>query len=98
MPGRIAVAQMLALLAALAIVVPAEWQHWQEARQRHWSDWFIGVNVDTILPLLLFVVGPYFWLVRRPFWSPRGGWWEACKSWWVAGASQPRDSTTQEDE
>ena len=85
MPGRIAVAQMLALLAALAIVLPAEWQHWQDARQRHWSDWFIGVNVDTTPVLLLFLVWPYFWFVRRPFWTFDRRWWRSLQTWWAAG-------------
>lgn len=52
-----------------AIVIPAEWQHWHEAQQRHWSDWFIGINTDTTPLLLLLIVLPYFWCIRRPFWT-----------------------------
>ena len=97
LPRRIAVAQTLALLAALAVVVPAEIEHWQDARRRHWTDWFIGVNVDTTLPLLLIIVVPYFWFVRRPFWTPSGRWWQTLKTWWSAGPEtlQTRRRLTQ---
>ena len=74
--------QVAALLAVLAVVLPAEFAHWREVLGT--PDSF-GINVDTTLPLLLIVLLPYFWFVRRPFWSPSGANWQRLKVWWLAG-------------
>ncbi|HLQ43205.1 MAG TPA: glycosyltransferase family 39 protein, partial [Planctomycetaceae bacterium] len=96
LPRRIVVAQTLAFLAALAIVLPSEFDRWQAARaaETPWSSWFFGINIDTTLPLLLMIVWPYFWFVRRPFWSPSGRWWETLKAWWTDRPAA--DSSTRE--
>jgi hypothetical protein len=89
LPRRIVIAQAVALFAVLVLVIPAEVEHLQDAAKRQWSDWFIGVNVDTTPALLLFVVLPFFWLVRRPLWSFSGGWWERLTVWWVSSVETP---------
>ena len=68
--------QVAALLAVLAVVLPAEFAHWREVLSM--PDSF-GINVDTTLPLVLIVLLPYFWFVRRPFWSPSGANWQRLK-------------------
>ena len=82
LPRRIVIAQAAALLVVLAMVLPAEVSHWREVLGT--PDSF-GINVDTTLPLLLIVLLPYFWFVRRPFWSPNGASWQRLKLWWLAG-------------
>ncbi len=84
------IAQILALLTALAIVVPAEVEHLQDALRHRWSDWLMGINVDTTLPWLLMVLLPYFWFVRRPFWTPTGQWWNKLTTWWSDGSQSAR--------
>ncbi len=85
LPGRIAVAQALALLAALAVVIPAEIDHWSSPRDP--AEAFF-INVDTTLPLALFLICPYFWFVRRPIWSSSPRWWISLKAWWSSGSEE----------
>ncbi len=92
LPRRIVIAQAAALFAVLALVIPAEIEHLRDAAKRHWSDWFIGVNVDTTPTLLLLAVLPYFWMVRRPFWSPSSQRWQSLKAWW---SRRPCEVTTE---
>ena len=80
------IAQVTALLVVLAMVLPAEIAHWREVFGR--PDSF-GINVDTTLPLLLIVLLPYFWFVRRPFWPPDGESWRRLQMWWGAGVDSP---------
>lgn len=80
------IAQSAALLAVLAVVAPAEFAHWREVLGT--PDSF-GINVDTTLPLLLIVMLPYFWFVRRPFLPLDGERWRRLKSWWGAGSESP---------
>ncbi len=82
LPRRIVIAQAAALLVALAIVLPAEFVHWREVLRT--PDSF-GINVDTTLPMLLIVLLPYFWFVRRPFWTLEGDRWRRLQTWWNAG-------------
>ncbi|MFM9961095.1 MAG: ArnT family glycosyltransferase [Planctomycetaceae bacterium] len=86
LPRRIVIAQLTALLAVLAIVVPAEIAHWREVLGT--PDSF-GINADTTLPLLLIVLLPYFWFVRRPFISLDGNRWRRLQTWWGAGVESP---------
>ena len=81
-PRRIVIAQVAALLVVLAIVLPAEMAHWREVLST--PDSF-SINVDTTLPLLLIVLLPYFWFVRRPFWPLEGVSWRRLQTWWNAG-------------
>ena len=82
LPRRMAVAQALALLAALAIVVPTEVTHRQDAlRAKNWID-ALEFHGDSTLPALLLCLLPYFWFVRRPFWVSSGRWWQSLKAWW----------------
>ncbi len=87
---RIVVAQLVALLAALVIVVPTEIAHRQDVLQtksaQNWIEAF-EFHGDSTLPVLLLCVIPYFWFVRRPFWVPSGRWWRSLKIWWCAGPS-----------
>jgi hypothetical protein len=83
---RFLLAQAAALLAVLAMVVPAEIAHWREVLGT--PDAF-GINVDTTLPLVLLVALPYFWFVRRPFWSPSGLTWQRLTTWWNSGIESP---------
>ena len=76
---RIVIAQTTALLTVLAVVLPTEFAHWREVLGT--PDSF-GINVDTSLALLLIVLLPYFWFVRRPFWSPTSQRWQSLKVWW----------------
>lgn len=89
LPRRIVIAQTAALLAVLALVLPAEMAHWREMLA---ADDLFGINIDTTLPFLLILLLPYFWFVRRPFWSPRAAWWPRLQRWWIAGpgTSRPR--------
>lgn len=77
------IAQSAALLAVLAVVLPAEFAHWREVLGT--PDSF-GINVDTTMPLLLIVLLPYFWFVRRPFLSPTRQRWKKFKAWWQSDA------------
>lgn len=93
---RIVIAQTAALLAVLAVVLPAEFAHWREVLET--PDSF-GINVDTTLSLLLIVMLPYFWFVRRPFWSPTNRRWQRFKDWWnrqpcVMTADDPNSEKT----
>ena len=83
---RIVIAQVAALLVVLAILLPAEMAHWREVLGT--PDSF-SINVDTTLPLLLIVLLPYFWFVRRPFWPLEGASWGRLKTWWNAGVESP---------
>lgn len=80
------IAQVAALLVVLAILLPAEIAHWREVLST--PDSF-SINVDTTLPLLLVVLLPYFWFVRRPFLQLEGKSWQRLQSWWNAGVKSP---------
>lgn len=86
LPRRILIAQAVALLVVLAIVLPAEVTHWREVLKT--PDSF-GINVDTTLPMLLIVLLPYFWFVRRPFLTLDGDRWQQRKTWWSSDAESP---------
>jgi hypothetical protein len=81
-PRRIVIAQAAALLAVLAMVLPAEFAHWREVIGT--PDSF-GINVDTTFPLLLIVLLPYFWLVQRPFLPLDSDRWRRLRIWWNSG-------------
>ena len=83
LPRRLVIAQAAALLAALAIVIPTEVEHWRTSQQPG-ANWFFGIY-DTTLPLLLIVVLPYFWCVRRPFVLLDNPWWDRLTAWWNDG-------------
>jgi hypothetical protein len=87
LPRRILIAQVVALLAVLGLVWPAEVSHWREMLA---ADDLFGINVDTTLPSVLILLLPYFWFVRRPFWSSRAAWWSRWLTWWSAGAGSSR--------
>ena len=88
---QIVVAQSLALLAALVIVLPVEFDHRFEVLQKMWGpNWVEAFEFhgDSTLPVLLLCLLPYFWFVRRPFWVPSGRWWHSLKSWWCEGPNE----------
>lgn len=94
---RIVVAHWLALLAALAIVLPAEVDHRREVLQKMvGQNWIVAFEFhgDSTFPLLLLCVAPYFWLVRRPFWSPTGRWWGRLKTWWIERPAEPKTDSS----
>lgn len=94
---RIVVAQWLALLAALAIVLPAEVEHRREVLQKMvGQNWIVAFEFhgDSTLPLVFLCVFPYFCLVRRPFWSPTGRWWGHLKAWWIERPAEPSSDPT----
>ncbi len=80
---RIVIAQTAALLAVLAVVIPTEIEHWRTS-QIAGANWFFGIY-DTTIPLLLILLLPYFWLVRRPFLILESHRWERLKTWWTDG-------------
>ena len=82
---RIVIAQTAALLAVLAFVIPTEIEHWRTS-QLPGANWFVGIY-DTTIPLLLIVLLPYFWCVRRPFLLLDSRWWERLATWWNDGPS-----------
>ncbi|TXT21907.1 MAG: hypothetical protein FD138_3934 [Planctomycetota bacterium] len=80
LPRRIVIAQTAALLAALAVVIPTEIEHWRTSQQKG-ANWFFGIY-DTTIPLLLLLLLPYFWSVRRPFLLLDSSWWQQLCAWW----------------
>ncbi|MBM82688.1 MAG: hypothetical protein CMJ78_19165 [Planctomycetaceae bacterium] len=68
MQRRILLAQLVALLVVLAIVVPAEWSRWQstaDAQNRVFA-FATDFNADTTWPLILLLALPFCWLRRAP--------------------------------
>ena len=83
LPARIVIAQTAALLAVLAVVIPTEIEHWRTSQQPG-ANWFFGIY-DTTIPLLLLLLLPYFWFVRRPFLLIDSPWWKRISAWWNDG-------------
>ena len=80
---RFVIAQTAALLAVLAVMIPTEIEHWRTSQQPD-ANWFVGIY-DTTIPLLLLLLLPYFWCVRRPFLLLDSSWWERLCAWWNEG-------------
>lgn len=93
-PGsRFLVAQIGGLVAGLGI---ASWyeaarlmQNAAEGIPLH--EWYVGINVDTTPLLLLFLVLPIFWMVRRPLFEGASllAWWRR----WFGPGTRPAAST-----
>lgn len=77
---RIMIAQSVALLALLTVVILTELEHWKTS-QLPGANWFFGIY-DTTIPLLLVLCLPYFWFVRRPFLLLDSRWWQQFTNWW----------------
>ena len=81
------IAQSAALLAVLAVVILTEIEHWRTS-QLPGANWFFGIY-DTTIPLLLIVLLPYFWIVRRPFLMLDSRWWQQLANWWQEDSRSP---------
>ena len=85
----------LAIVVGLAILVPSEYLRLREAiaSDAGWASWFNSINLDTTLPLVLFILLPLFWILckRKPF-KPL-----ALLQTWFGAETKPHASTRRAD-
>ncbi len=82
-----------AIAVGLAIFVPIEILRLREAvdSKAGWASWFTPINLDTTLPLFVFLLLPLFWFIRqhKPR-EPRGFW-----RTWFGPETKPHEATTR---
>ena len=80
---RVALAQAIACLTAIAIVVPVEVERAKAAAATQGGilAWVAGINSDTTLYLLLLLVLPVFWCLRHPILQRRPRWLAVTAKW-----------------
>ncbi len=91
---RFLVAQITGYLIALSLVVPAELERLRAVASDEGglALWFVGINVDTTLYLLLLVLAPCCWCCRRELFRRPTRW--SISLWaWLSSTTKPAPET-----